>query len=57
MSQKKEELSVEMKPIASKLSLAISILEEKVAREYGLTIEEVRSKVKIQIMNSKLIIK
>ncbi len=51
---KKEEK--EIQPLSSKLKMAIAILEEKVVREYGLTIEEVRGK-KIEIINSKLTIK
>lgn len=50
---KKEKIETES---TNKLKLAISIIEEKVAREYGLPIQEVRSK-KIEIINSKLTIK
>lgn len=56
MKHKKIEEVSELKPIVSKLNFAINILEEKVAKEYGLTLSEVRSK-KIEIINSQLIIK
>ena len=56
MKNKKNQEVSDLKPIISKLNFAINILEEKVAREYGLTLNEVRSK-KIEIINSQLIIK
>lgn len=54
---KKEELEKDgLNPIPSKVQMVINLLEEKVSREYGLTISELRSK-KIEIINNKLTVK
>jgi len=52
----KKEVELEVKPLTSKMKMVVALLEEKVSREYGISIEEVRSK-KIEIINSKLTIK
>lgn len=53
---KKEEIQEEIQPVSSKVASAILLLEEKLCREYDLSLEELRAST-ITIKNGEVTVK
>lgn len=53
---RKGEQMAEVKPVSSKVDVAVRLLEEKLTREYGLSLEELR-KSTITIKNGEVTVK
>jgi len=53
---RKGEQMAEVQPVASKVDVAVHLLEEKLTREYGLGLEELR-KATITIKNGEVTVK
>ncbi len=56
MSKKEEQPVEEIQPVSSKISSAILLLEEKLCREYDLSLEELRAST-ITIKNGEVTVK